>query len=162
MKNIIIVAAIAALSVTTPALADRGHGNGHGNGKGNNRADVRGDRDDRGEVRGNRDNVRGDQRDGRNGREGWGRYGAWGNNCPPGLAKKNNGCMAPGQARKRYREGQRWSGTGTAWSYNQIPYDWRQQYNLSANDRYYYRDGYLYQVDRRTNMVEQVLSAILR
>jgi len=23
-------------------------------------------------------------------------------NCPPGLAKKNNGCMPPGQAKKRY------------------------------------------------------------
>ncbi len=28
-------------------------------------------------------------------------------NCPPGLAKKNNGCLPPGQATKRYRVGQR-------------------------------------------------------
>jgi len=28
-------------------------------------------------------------------------------NCPPGLAKKNNGCLPPGQAKKRYRVGQR-------------------------------------------------------
>ena len=27
-------------------------------------------------------------------------------NCPPGLAKKNNGCLPPGQARKRYAVGQ--------------------------------------------------------
>jgi Ni/Co efflux regulator RcnB len=27
-------------------------------------------------------------------------------NCPPGLAKKNNGCMPPGQAKKMYRVGQ--------------------------------------------------------
>lgn len=27
-------------------------------------------------------------------------------NCPPGLAKKNNGCLPPGQAKKRYRVGQ--------------------------------------------------------
>ena len=26
--------------------------------------------------------------------------------CPPGLAKKNNGCLPPGQARKRYAVGQ--------------------------------------------------------
>jgi len=26
--------------------------------------------------------------------------------CPPGLAKKNNGCLPPGQARKRYVVGQ--------------------------------------------------------
>ena len=30
-------------------------------------------------------------------------------NCPPGLAKKNNGCLPPGQAKKRYRVGQRLS-----------------------------------------------------
>jgi hypothetical protein len=28
-------------------------------------------------------------------------------NCPPGLAKKNNGCLPPGQAKKRYVVGQR-------------------------------------------------------
>jgi Ni/Co efflux regulator RcnB len=28
-------------------------------------------------------------------------------NCPPGLAKKNNGCLPPGQAKKRYQVGQR-------------------------------------------------------
>ena len=26
--------------------------------------------------------------------------------CPPGLAKKNNGCLPPGQAKKRYTVGQ--------------------------------------------------------
>jgi len=28
-------------------------------------------------------------------------------NCPPGLAKKNNGCLPPGQAKKRYFVGRR-------------------------------------------------------
>ena len=28
-------------------------------------------------------------------------------NCPPGLAKKNNGCLPPGQAKKRYAVGDR-------------------------------------------------------
>lgn len=28
-------------------------------------------------------------------------------NCPPGLAKKNDGCLPPGQAKKRYIIGQR-------------------------------------------------------
>jgi len=27
-------------------------------------------------------------------------------NCPPGLAKKNNGCLPPGQAKKRYAVGE--------------------------------------------------------
>ena len=29
--------------------------------------------------------------------------------CPPGLAKKNNGCLPPGQAKKRYTVGHRLS-----------------------------------------------------
>jgi hypothetical protein len=32
-------------------------------------------------------------------------------NCPPGLAKRNNGCLPPGQAKKRYIVGQRLPGT---------------------------------------------------
>ncbi len=35
------------------------------------------------------------------------RYGR--GNCPPGLAKKNNGCLPPGQAKKRYVVGRRLS-----------------------------------------------------
>ena len=81
--------------------------------------------------------------------------------CPPGLAKK--GCMPPGQARKMFRVGQRFqSGYGTRWSYNQIPYRLRSQYDLNRYDRYYYGDGYLYQVDPRTLLVERVVSALLR
>jgi hypothetical protein len=39
-------------------------------------------------------------------------------NCPPGLAKKNNGCLPPGQAKKRYAVGQP---LGTAVTYKPIP-----------------------------------------
>ena len=88
-------------------------------------------------------------------------YGMGG--CPPGLAKKNNGCMPPGQARKLYRSGQRFPRNyGNLWSYNQIPYDLRQRYNFDRNDRYYYGDGYVYRVDPKTMLVEQVVSALLR
>ena len=91
-----------------------------------------------------------------------GKYGAWGNACPPGLAKKNNGCMAPGQYRKHYRTGQRWNTRyGQRWSWSQVPYDFRSRYNLNSNDRYYYRDGYLYSVDPRTMLVEQIIRAVL-
>ena len=31
----------------------------------------------------------------------------YGSNCPPGLAKKNNGCLPPGLAKKRYEVGRR-------------------------------------------------------
>ena len=58
-------------------------------------------------------------------------YGTGG--CPPGLAKKNNGCLPPGQAKKLYNVGQRWPGNyGHAWNYNQIPYDLRTPLRLRS------------------------------
>jgi opacity protein-like surface antigen len=88
-------------------------------------------------------------------------YGAGG--CPPGLAKKNNGCLPPGQAKKLYNRGQRWPDNyGYAWNYSQIPYDLRNRYGFDPDDRYYYGDGYLYQVDPTTMLISQVVSAILR
>ena len=87
-------------------------------------------------------------------------YGVGG--CPPGLAKKHNGCMPPGQARKLYRIGQRFPlSYGNRWSYNQIPYDLRRQYGFDPSDRYYYGDGYVYRVDPKTMLIQQVVSALL-
>ena len=92
-----------------------------------------------------------------------GDYGYGTGGCPPGLAKRNNGCMPPGQARKMYNIGQRYPGTyGSLWNYNQIPYNLRSQYDLDRGSRYYYGDGYLYRVDPRTRLIEQVVSALLR
>lgn len=81
--------------------------------------------------------------------------------CPPGLMKK--GCMPPGQAKNRFSAGQRYPGNyGSLWNYNQVPYDLRRQYDLERGSRYYYGDGYLYQVDPRTMLIQQVVSALLR
>ncbi len=89
---------------------------------------------------------------------GWGAGG-----CPPGLAKKNNGCMPPGQAKKLYNVGQRFPMSyGDRWSYNQIPTQWRNQYGFDPYSNYYYGDGYLYRVDPKTQLISQVISAILR
>ena len=83
--------------------------------------------------------------------------------CPPGLAKKNNGCLPPGQAKKLYNVGQRWPRNyGYAWNYNQIPYDLRNRYGFQPGYNYYYGDGYVYRVDPATMLVSQVVSAILR
>ncbi|HEY8591692.1 MAG TPA: hypothetical protein VIL42_02375 [Sphingomicrobium sp.] len=83
--------------------------------------------------------------------------------CPPGLAKKNNGCMPPGQAKKMYNVGQRYNRNfGTMWNYDQIPDYLRNQYTFDPYDRYYYGNGYLYQVDPKTLLVQQVISALLR
>jgi hypothetical protein len=89
-------------------------------------------------------------------------YGYGYEHCPPGLAKKHNGCMPPGHA-KRYDRGDRWrSSYGNLYAYNRIPYDLRQRYDLNTRYRYYYNNGYLYQVDPRTQLISQVISALLR
>ena len=87
----------------------------------------------------------------------------WGNrSCPPGLAKKNNGCLPPGIAKRSSNVGDRWSGNDGQWRYNQVPTEWRNQYNLDSDNRYYYRNGYLYGVDPKTRLVESVIQALVR
>jgi hypothetical protein len=88
-------------------------------------------------------------------------YGMGG--CPPGLAKKAVPCMPPGQAKKMYGVGQRLPrGFANPYGYNQIPYSLRNQFGLNPYGSYYYGNGYLYRVDPRTMLVQQVISALLR
>ncbi|WP_426037047.1 hypothetical protein [Brevundimonas sp. DC300-4] len=54
------------------------------------------------------------------------------NGCPPGLAKKDNGCLPPGQARQIERARD---------PYNRYNYVWR---TLGGDGDYQYRDGYVY------------------
>jgi hypothetical protein len=151
MNKLIFIAGAAALAITAPALANPGQG--HGN-KGNAHAQK------------SQAKSHGFARHGspivttRHGRlYAFGTRGS----CPPGLAKKHNGCMPPGQAKKAYDVGQRYNRDfGYRWSFNQIPTDLRSRYSFDRGDRYYYRNGYLYQVDPRTMLVEQVVSALLR
>jgi hypothetical protein len=90
-------------------------------------------------------------------------YGYSARGCPPGLAKKNAMCMPPGQMKKLYGSGQRYPAQyGNLWSYNQIPQDLRSRYGFNQDHRYYYGDGYLYQVDPRTMLIRQVVNAITR
>jgi len=85
--------------------------------------------------------------------------------CPPGLAKKLNGCLPPGQAKKIgltrgvYGLGAivptTFYGTRVVPSYYRN-YDRSLLGNLLLdNDDYYYRygDGYMYRVDRNYNMI---------
>lgn len=139
-----ITAAVAALSAS-PALADRG-GNGHGHG-GSQWNHV-----------GDRDNDRGD-------RINYGYHDSNSRHCPPGLAKKHNGCMPPGQ----YRQSARWSqgdrlpyGYRSYTPYDQIPQRYIDQYHLDPNLRYVYRDNTIYQVDPRTMIIQQILRGLIR
>ena len=145
MKTLALLTGVTALALGTPVLAApaKGHGNhgkshvGKGHGKPSQKAK---------ETNG-------------------ARVFAWdaGGNCPPGLARKNNGCLPPGQAKKLYKVGQRYNrNLGNLWTYNQIPADLRNRYAFDRSDRYYYQQGYLYQVDPKTMLVQQVVSALLR
>ena len=92
-----------------------------------------------------------------------GHYGYAQANCPPGLAKKNNGCLPPGQA-KKLRIGQRYAQSYgyDRYAYNQIPYDLRRQYDLDPRNNYYYDQGQIYGVDPQTQVIEQIIGALLR
>ena len=158
MKLAILITGALALAATAPLSADPGKSkkNGQGNSShstmkhGGSKANGRADRTATNRI------VRTD----RNGR--LFALDARGD-CPPGLAKKNNGCSPPGQAKKQYDVGQRYNTNfGNMWGYNQIPNDLRSQYNLNPSDDYYYNQGYLYQVDQRSNLVERVISTLLR
>ncbi|MDB5963615.1 MAG: hypothetical protein JWQ72_115 [Polaromonas sp.] len=101
----IIALAIASMCVAGPVLA-KDHGNGHGNGNGNGKHGQKHD-DERGDQRADkrqREEIKqgaffNDQQR-TSVREYYTTRYASGKNCPPGLAKKNNGCLPPGQAKK--------------------------------------------------------------
>jgi len=99
MRHLLFVALAAVLFVASPAAAKKkeGHGKGHHgdhHGKG-----QRGERASVVEVNvvfsPQQRVVFHEYRDER-----------YRKHCPPGLAKKRNGCQPPGQAKKRYRVGQ--------------------------------------------------------
>ena len=102
---------------------------------------------DRGDVRlrdGNRD---GDRRyAGFNSGRG---YTGYADNCPPGLAKKNNGCLPPGQAKKFIG-----AALPVYLGSQMLDGPFRQWYQ--DNDQYTYRgDGdYIYRVNRQGGLVD--------
>ncbi len=72
--------------------------------------------------------------------------------------------MAPGQYRHaRWTRGQRLPhGYNGYTAYSQIPYAYRNQYNLNPNNRYIYQDNTVYQVDPRTQIIQQILGGLVR
>ena len=157
MKTAFLLAGALTLAFTGPLAADPGKNKDKGKGSSNQSTMKHGGGKAAKSYRSNNDVV---VRRDRNGRL----YALdTRGNCPPGLAKKNNGCTPPGQAKKQYNIGQRYNTNfGNAWTYNQIPDSLRSQYNLNDDDRYYYNQGYLYQVDPKTLLIEKVISAIMR
>ena len=99
---------------------------------------------DRSDVR-----LRGDDNDrrfaGYDGLRGFGNY----DNCPPGLAKKGNGCLPPGQAKKMIG-----AVLPVALGSQLLDGPYRQWYR--DNDQYYYRDDgdYIYRVNRQGGLID--------
>lgn len=77
--------------------------------------------------------------------------------CPPGLAKKGNGCLPPGQAKKL---------VGTilpaAFRTNALIGPYRDWYR--DDDRFFYRtgpDGYIYRVNRANSLIDALIPSRL-
>jgi hypothetical protein len=98
------MAILAAISVTfaMPVLADPGHGHGKGQGQGNGPPDKA---DRGGGQPSTHINVVISPND-RTTVYNYYRTQYVSGHCPPGLAKKNNGCLPPGQAKKLWVIGQ--------------------------------------------------------
>jgi Ni/Co efflux regulator RcnB len=131
LKSAGLLALLAAALSAGPALADKdGNGNKHGNKNGDRhaqkderKADKHADKQerkaDKREAKDQKQSARARHRDRDDVRVGayfnddhrqrvrtyYSQHYGQGKACPPGLAKKNNGCMPPGQARK-YNVGQ--------------------------------------------------------
>lgn len=69
--------------------------------------------------------------------------------CPPGLAKKLNGCMPPGQAKKLI--GTRWNEPLTR---ALLPATYRTWYPDNNDYLYRERDGYVYRIDRDRGLID--------
>jgi hypothetical protein len=78
--------------------------------------------------------------------------------CPPGLWMKNNGCMPPGQAAKLL--GQPLAAASAAYPLSVLPQQLGYLYPDTPDYYYRYGDGYLYQVDRGTNLIASLLPLI--
>ena len=90
-------------------------------------------------------------------------YGYGRGGCPRAWPRRTMAACRRDSSRSSIRRGQILPATyGNRWSYNQIPTDLRSTYGLRPNSRFIYGDGYLYQVDPRTMLVQQVVNAIVR
>ena len=86
----------------------------------------------------------------------YGGYGESGRFCPPGLAKKGNGCLPPGQARKL--------GVGDRLpdylhGYN-IPDAYQGRYRDNGEHSYRYEDDRIYRVNRDNGIIDQIISVL--
>src|SRR5215831_16814360 len=96
--------ALLILTIATPALAQRDKGDNPGHGRGGGPPPAVAPQG--GGAPSGRSNVLVSDHD-RNEVYSYYRTEHAAGNCPPGLAKKGNGCLPPGQAKKQWTMGQR-------------------------------------------------------
>ncbi len=73
--------------------------------------------------------------------------------CPPGLAKKHNGCLPPGQAKKIY-------GRGDFLDRDYVLIRNPGRYGLDPGQTYYRLGDHVYRVDRNTKEVLDLIGAV--
>ncbi|HEX8625807.1 MAG TPA: hypothetical protein VF782_12120, partial [Allosphingosinicella sp.] len=84
------------------------------------------------------------------------RYSNYDRSCPPGLARKGNGCLPPGQAKKHFARGQR------------IEREWFEGYRMPLAYQSFYQDtpdyyysyddsGYIYRADRGNDLISAII-----
>ena len=73
--------------------------------------------------------------------------------CPPGLAKKNNGCLPPGQAKKIFGRGDFLEG-------DYVLIKNPDHFGLAPGGTYYRLGDYVYQADRETKEVLDLIGAV--
>lgn len=131
MRKLLILAGAAAILALPGAAIAKDHGRG---GHGNDRYDSH-------------------QHSNHDGRVKSKRYG-----CPPGLAKKHNGCMAPGQAK---RIGQRapWNSDRYV-DYRSLPSYYQDRYPDRAGQQYYYEGNRVYTIDPATQLIRGIINII--
>jgi Ni/Co efflux regulator RcnB len=100
-RHFVAAGIAAALCIAAPAFAkdhddDEGHGHGHGHGKGREKHEEK-ERERHIEAR---EGAYFDDRHREEVRRYYVEHYGGPKGCPPGLAKKHNGCMPPGQARR--------------------------------------------------------------
>ena len=78
---------------------------------------------------------------------------SYGRNCPPGLARKGNGCLPPGQAKKRYAVGQPLPSVVII---GDVPSGLRLS-TAPAGYRYAYVDGDILLIDAASRLVADVI-----
>ena len=72
--------------------------------------------------------------------------------CPPGLAKKDNGCLPPGQAKKLL--GAR---LHTNFANSLLPYQYRSWYRDDGDHFFRSGDGFIYRVNRSNDFVDGII-----